>query len=345
MRTIGQVSIYLTLAADTSPSYARVMADEDTEHASECIIPPELPKTELRNLMVEQSEHEVQEIIDYVEGQCNKRRYRELDEDGKSDVEEEEVQHAEKIKTERVMGTDYAVWDVHTNLNRWWVITSPTNLYSQVLMPSLDYTLSFHIGLMARVQARREIAGADELHDFLMTTHRKIYQAQLALDDADEIEDFQAIGLQCREAMTSFTREVVAAGLFDKHENAPKLGDFVAWSDHIIGAEAAGGAAEYVRGYLKSVCKKGWQLANWLTHASSASRADAELCLSATEHVVHELITLALKSRAKTPERCGRCGSFKISVTWRPDEEEYIATCERCGAEGRWQPSPASDGE
>src|SRR3546814_20516240 len=95
----------------------------------------------------------------------------------------------------RVMGTDYSVWDVHTNLNRWWVITNPTNLYSQVLMPSLDYTLSFHIGLMARVQARREIAGGDEILDFLSTTQRKIYQAQLAFDEADEIEDFQAVGL------------------------------------------------------------------------------------------------------------------------------------------------------
>src|SRR3546814_11709158 len=79
-------------------------------------------------------------------------------------------------------------------------------------MPSLDYTLSFHIGLMARVQARREIAGGDEILDFLSTTQRKIYQAQLAFDEADEIEDFQAVGLQCRAPMTSFAREIVAAG-------------------------------------------------------------------------------------------------------------------------------------
>src|SRR3546814_1175773 len=101
------------------------------------------------------------EIVDYIEWQCNKKREHELEETGNTELVEEFVQHAEKIKTERVMGTDYSVWDVHTNLNRWWVITNPTNLYSQVLMPSLDYTLSFHIGLMARVQARRGIAGGD----------------------------------------------------------------------------------------------------------------------------------------------------------------------------------------
>src|SRR3546814_19481881 len=114
----------------------------EAENTNDCIIPPEVPKTELRNLVSDQSEHEVREIVDYIEWQCNKKREHELEETGNTELVEEFVQHAEKIKTERVMGTDYSVWDVHTNLNRWWVITNPTNLYSQVLMPSLAYTLS-----------------------------------------------------------------------------------------------------------------------------------------------------------------------------------------------------------
>src|SRR3546814_11444281 len=92
-----------------------------------------------------QSEHEVREIVDYIEWQCNKKREHELEETGNTELVEEFVQHAEKIKTERVMGTDYSVWDVHTNHNRWWVITNPTNPYSQVLMPSPDSPLSFHL--------------------------------------------------------------------------------------------------------------------------------------------------------------------------------------------------------
>ena len=58
--------------------------------------------------------------------------------------------------TQRVYGRKYDGWDVRTNKARFWVITSPTNLYSQKLFPRLDYTLSFHIGLMARVMARDE---------------------------------------------------------------------------------------------------------------------------------------------------------------------------------------------
>ena len=266
---------------------------------------------------------------DYANGSATASARANLRIPDKTELKEELVQHAEKIKVERVLGTDYSVWDVHTDVERYWVITYPTNLYSQRLMPSLDYTLSFHIGLMARMQAQREIAGGEELHNFLSKTQRKIYQAQLAFDEADEIEDFQAIGLQCREAMSSFTREVVAAGLFNDLKDPPKKGDFVAWSDNVIGTRVGGATAEYARGYLKAICQKGWQLANWLTHANNATRADAALCLSATEHLIQELISLAVKSKAHSPEKCGRCGSLRIDVTWRPDEEEYVAVCEK----------------
>src|SRR3546814_17350264 len=62
---------------------------------------------------------------------------------------------------------------------------------------------------------------------------------------------------------------IVAAGLFDDLEDPTKKGDFIAWSDHVIGARAAGGAAEYVRGYLKAICQKGWQLATGLLMLST----------------------------------------------------------------------------
>src|SRR5215467_9949802 len=51
---------------------------------------------------------------------------------------DERVEHAEQVKTERLLGRIYDCWDVHTNKGRWWVITSPTNLYSQQHFPSLD---------------------------------------------------------------------------------------------------------------------------------------------------------------------------------------------------------------
>jgi hypothetical protein len=73
-----------------------------------------------------------------------------------SQARDEKVLHLEKVASERIFDRQHDVWDVHTDKERWWVVTQPTNLYSQTLMPSLDYTLSFHIGLMARMAARRK---------------------------------------------------------------------------------------------------------------------------------------------------------------------------------------------
>jgi hypothetical protein len=74
---------------------------------------------------------------------------------------DERVLHAEKIKSEHLFGRDYDCWDVHTDQDRYWVITSPSNLYSQYYFPSLDFTLSFHIGLSARVIDRSRGAPDD----------------------------------------------------------------------------------------------------------------------------------------------------------------------------------------
>ena len=34
------------------------------------------------------------------------------------------------VLAETILGHRHDVWDVHTNRDRWWVITNPTNLYS-----------------------------------------------------------------------------------------------------------------------------------------------------------------------------------------------------------------------
>ncbi len=99
------------------------------------------------------NEHEADGIAKYVEWQCQK--------------DAERVTYLEKLRTENVFGADYDCWNVRTDKERYWVITHPTNLYSQELFPSLDYTLSFHIGLMARVQSQRKGANEERVGDRL----------------------------------------------------------------------------------------------------------------------------------------------------------------------------------
>jgi hypothetical protein len=72
----------------------------------------------------------------------------------------EQVVHLEKAASELVGPVRHDIWDVHCADSRWWVITEPTNLYSQEDFKSRDVALTFHIGLaMCVLLARAEGAG------------------------------------------------------------------------------------------------------------------------------------------------------------------------------------------
>ena len=74
----------------------------------------------------------------------------------------EKVKRAEKVSSERIYDVIHDVWDVETDKDRYWVITEPTNLYSHSDFPSMDYALSFHIGLMSRMNASQHTSATDE---------------------------------------------------------------------------------------------------------------------------------------------------------------------------------------
>jgi hypothetical protein len=63
------------------------------------------------------------------------------------DQAHEQVIHLEKVASELVGPVRHDIWDVHCPDSRWWVITEPTNLYSQEDFKSRDGALTFHVGL------------------------------------------------------------------------------------------------------------------------------------------------------------------------------------------------------
>src|SRR5579859_482025 len=67
------------------------------------------------------------------------------------DQAHEQVVHLEKAASELVGPVRHDIWDVHCADSRWWVITEPTNLYSQDDFKSRDVALTFHIGLSIRI--------------------------------------------------------------------------------------------------------------------------------------------------------------------------------------------------
>ena len=124
-----------------------------------------------------------------------------------------------------------------------WVITSPTNLYSQHGFPSLDFTLSFRIGVTARIVERWRGAPNNAQKARMPPVWRRWEQAAETLDMAQEAEDFQAVGMKCRECLLELVRSLSRPGIVPSHEDPPQGSNFLAWLGFIANNVAAGTSA------------------------------------------------------------------------------------------------------
>lgn len=284
------------------------------------VIPPPVTDEALSLFKLDlQNEHEAKRISEYVEWQCAK--------------DHEKVTYLEKIKTENVLGGTYDYWHVRTDKDRFWVITNPTNLYSQTMFPSLDYTLSFHIGLMARLQSKRKGASDEQVGELLAAAFRRWEQAAEALDTGTESEDIQAVGMRCRECLLAFVKLAAKLSIVPVGTEAPKRADFIHWSELIADAVASGARMAEVRGYLKSIARSTWQLVSWPTHASNAVRYDGILSVDATYAVLNAYGAALLRYERPAPDRCSRCKSVRIRIFDDPEFSSGSAVaCESCGA-------------
>src|SRR5882672_3743811 len=117
------------------PSRARAKPSPLLDDSGEHTIPTALPDYLLSAFTLGSPEHEERQIREYVESQAHP----------------ETVVHLEKLRTEQLRTRTLDAWDVRTDRDRYWVITNPTNLYSHVHFPSLDFTISVHVGITERI--------------------------------------------------------------------------------------------------------------------------------------------------------------------------------------------------
>jgi hypothetical protein len=245
-----------------------------------------------------------------------------------------EVEHVEKLTSEYVLGRQYDVWDAHTNEGRWWVITNPTNLYSQELIKSMDVALSFHVGLMSRMMARRPAPRSRDV--WILDVLRRMDVGYASLDRAQEVEDFQAVGMRLRETLLTLGERLAGPVVEVGPAAEPKRGDFKAWADLTAGRIAAGSEAKYLRGLLKATSEITWAYVNWLTHARRATELDARLACGMTSQVIEAFITAVTRWRLGAPERCPACGSYQLALDYIDDE--WAKLCSACG---RMEPAEA----
>ncbi len=222
------------------------------------------------------------------------------------------VEFLQKVYSENVLDHRHDVWDVHTNVDRWWVITNPTNLYSQAQFPNMDLALTFHVGLCLRIPRSEKPKLGDLPVEPFMQCFRYLSEASDALSHAQEVADYQAIGVRCRESLLAFidaAQKVVPWTAADP----PKRADFKAWVDHVCGTVLSGPSQKDRRQLFKTLLDSAWGFSNWLTHTKSSKWHDAEAATSTTEHAVSLCISAVIQHIRGVPEACPACGSHRLS--------------------------------
>jgi hypothetical protein len=237
------------------------------------------------------------------------------------DQAHEAVVHLEKAASEMVGPVRHDIWDVHGPDSRWWVITHPTNLYSQADFKSRSVALTFHVGLALRVRygQDRAVPLTPEAAELLPGSWRRWQQAFDAYDSGDEAETFQAVGMRLRECLLSFVDETRCDALLPPDVERPKNADFKAWTVLLANHLAPGERSAKLRSYLKSSATEAWAYVNWLTHDKNAVRMDAEIALQIVEHLLG-IFTAARLRLARCAVRCATCSSYTV----------VAGTCTQC---------------
>ena len=250
-----------------------------------------------------------------------------------------EIEHVEKLTSEYVLGHQYDVWDAHTSEGRWWVITNPVNLYSQEQIKSMDVALSFHIGLMSRMMAR-EPRRAESRDAWVLEVFRRLDVAGESLDQASEVEDFQAVGMRLRETLLTIAAKLADLG-YRSAEGAAELqkGNFKVWASLCAESVAKGSSSQYLRALLKALSEKTWNYVAWLTHARNAGQPDAQIALSAVSQTIEAFVVAVTRQRLGAPKRCPVCASYQLRAEPAGDGS-WVKVCATCGWEAPAEPVP-----
>ncbi|MGH6964303.1 MAG: gamma-glutamylcyclotransferase family protein [Phenylobacterium sp.] len=249
-----------------------------------------------------------------------------------------EVTFMQKVYSEAVLHTRHDVWDIHTDKDRWWVITGGTNLYSQAQFPNMDLALTFHIGLMLRIP-RTEERQADDLRILPFgLAFEKVDEACEAQTQAQTVSDYQSIGVRCREALLELISAAQDAAAWT--DMPPQRANFRDWTEVICNELLPGDSNKERRGAVKTALTSAWTFSNWLTHAKSATWVDADMATSLVQHAVAMATSLILRALRDVPTECPDCGSPHLEAELGENTEAPGILWERprcadCGWTGR----------
>ena len=245
------------------------------------------------------------------------------------------VEFVQKVYSETVLSVHHDIWDIHTDADRWWVITPPMNLYKQSQFPNMDLALTFHVGLCVRVPRSEAQAHPQTRPELFVECLRGLQEGFEALKHAEEVGDYQSIGVRCREALLSLINVSRTLIPWEGASDQPQAANLKAWSEHICAMALSGDSRKNRRQLFRTLLVGAWDFSNWLTHTKSSNWHDAEAALGITESAIGFCISAISMHVRGAPEQCPACGSHRLSPERGvrsdvPGAEWERPTCDKC---------------
>ena len=246
------------------------------------------------------------------------------------------------------LGHKVNVWNVKTdNDGDWWVVEgdqSPMNLYPQgAYYFSADEVYSFHIGIMQRMFSAHDTYNPEDYvkavtldNDIAPTLFRKLKNISALIDTAIEIEDFQAIGVQCREILIELGNSIYKPEMAGDEEQ-PQASNFKKKAELFIKFYMSGSENSEYRSIIKKMTEGTWDYACKITHSQTATFYEVSTCVSLTISLVSMYENVRQKSLDPISQfQCPNCKSKKFNVTDSEHDEngvisKLILQCEECG--------------
>lgn len=228
---------------------------------------------------------------------------------------------------------------MYSRKKRFWVITNPTNLYEQTMFPNMDLAITFHVGLCLRMpKSEREPLSELPIEPFAGCA-RLAREANDALAQAEEVSDYQAMGVRCREVLLALVAAAQVVMPWTGPGEPPQKANFKEWSDHMCQVGLPGQAHENRRKLLKALLSSAWDYDNWLAHTKSSTWYDAETATSATGNAIEIWLSILIRHVRKVPEACPACGSHRLSPECgydlkEPEVKYERPVCSKCGWTG-----------
>lgn len=153
------------------------------------------------------------------------------------------------------------------------------------------YVTGLYQGLVDQIRAAGK--GAPQIFDEATgweRVDRGVYEIRRRLEQAENEEQFQAVGLLCREALISLAQVVYDSQRHPTEDGVtPSETDAKRMLDAYVSVELAGGTNEGVRRHVRAALT----LANDLQHHRTAAFRQAALCAEATTSVVNIIAVIS----------------------------------------------------